>query len=493
MLLRVRSNVGVWRVDGLDEATATVADLKRGIAQTRPHVVYTQDFSADPAGKQVIDENKTLKEQGLAQHGNMVHCRVDPSTCVETAPAGEVSASTDASVSASGASAAPGSSSSLVSDGPMRRIIDKDGRIRLVPSSELPSGKADKGFRKGMMALRDMKMNWTLADFVALDSQFEFKIKRQETAICQQVSLDVASINDFQAYCQRFQFKRKRMAFLYGKFVDEPKGENDKDKEEGNSENKPKTIVEAIYEPPQEIDSTAAEGIVLTEDPREETVERMAEWLGLKKVGWIFCHEPREKGYVMSNAEVLMAAEYQLESAQGVNETPFVTIKVTQGADGLVSVEAFQVSQQCLTMVAEQALEISPDNPKVCQVNETFTAIQEGKESKTVENNFFLTVVPIVQHTSDVFVADFPKLNRDLDDRVPNHDALKRELSKAGTAGWTLEDRLADLNLLLYLSDYLDKENDLPRICTSIVNREIPLDDGYKLIIKSLAGLDGAF
>ena len=509
MLLRVRSNVGVWRVDGLDPSTATLADVKRGIATTRPHVVYTQEFSSDAAGQHLIDENKTLQIQGLAQQGNMIHCRVDASTCIE------VKATLDAAGSENN-----NNTSSMMA--PMRRIIDKDGRIRLVPSndglSSSSSAGSEKGFRKGMMALRDMKMNWTMADFVALDSQFEFKIQRQAEAICQQVSVDVPSIAEFQAYCQRFQFRRKRIAFLYGKFVDvttttattntnddkeDDKQTNttttNKDDTDNSKPKKQKAIVEAIYEPPQEVDSTAAEGVVLLDDPREDTVEQMTEWLGLQKVGWMFCHEPREKGFVLSGAEVIMAAEYQLECSGGVQETPFVTIKVTQGTNesgtaGAVSVEAFQVSQQCMAMVAEEALEVNPDDPKICNVNETFTAIQEGKESKTVENNFFLTVVPIVQHTSQVFVPDFPKLNRDLDDRVPNHDALKRELNKAGTAGWTLEDRLSDLNLLLYLADYLDKEHDLPRICASIVNRnELPLDDGYKLIIKSLAGLDGSY
>ena len=86
-----------------------------------------------------------------------------------------------------------------------------------------------------------------------------------------------------------------------------------------------------------------------------------------------------------------MAAELQLEAAGGPEETPFVTIKVGQGKDGTVGVEAFQVSQQCMAMVAEEALEIDTD-PGVCKINDTFTAIQEGKESKTIDNNFFLTV-----------------------------------------------------------------------------------------------------
>jgi nuclear protein localization family protein 4 len=107
-----------------------------------------------------------------------------------------------------------------------------------------------------------------------------------------------------------------------------------------------------------------------------------------------------------------MAAELQLEAAGGIEETPFATVTVTVGDDGNVSVEAFQVSLQCMTMVAEEALEISP-NPGFCAVNDTFTAIQEGKASKTVENNFFLTVVPIVQHSSELLVCQFPRANRD--------------------------------------------------------------------------------
>ncbi|MGK3761956.1 MAG: nuclear protein localization family protein 4, partial [Bacillariaceae sp.] len=114
--------------------------------------------------------------------------------------------------------------------------------------------------------------------------------------------------------------------------------------------------------------------------------------MGLKKVGWIFGHPPREDGLVFTAAEIIMAAELQLEAAGGIEETPFVTIKVVKGKDGTVGVEAFQVSQQCMAMAAEEALEIGTDLG-VCKVNETFSAIQEGKESKTIDNNFFLTVV----------------------------------------------------------------------------------------------------
>jgi len=331
-----------------------------------------------------------------------------------------------------------------------------------------------------------MKMRFltfiAVADFVALDSQFEFKIKRQESAICKQVSLDVPSISDFQAYVQRFSFRRKRFGYLYGKFV----------KVEADDEAPTKAVVEAIYEPPQEHDSECPEGFRMLEDAEEERVEQIATMLGLRRVGWVFCHEPRKKGKVLTTAELLTVADFQLEAADGVNETPFVTVTVFPTKDGAVSVEAFQVSQQCMAMAAEQALELDEDDFQ-CKVSDTFTAIQEGKESKTVDNNFFLCVVPIAQHTSDNFVAEFPRCNREIDERVQSHDEMKKQLQKAGSAGWTFEDRLSDFNLLVYLSRFLDMNADFPKICASLSDRKIPLDDGFKLIIKSMAGMEGSY
>ncbi|KAI2506559.1 NPL4 family [Fragilaria crotonensis] len=110
MLIRVRSNVGVWRVDGLDEATATVFDVQQGIEASRPHVVYETPFSRDPACQIHLDPSRPLYEQGFG-HGAMIHCRVDPSTCVEAA---------------SNAQDQPSSSSN------MRRVIGKDGTIKMV-------------------------------------------------------------------------------------------------------------------------------------------------------------------------------------------------------------------------------------------------------------------------------------------------------------------------------------------------------------------------
>jgi nuclear protein localization family protein 4 len=340
-----------------------------------------------------------------------------------------------------------------------------------------------------------------------MDDQFTFKIARQPESFVGSggVSLDKDSANDFQNYLRTFNFQRQRFGYLYGKFIHETVKEGEEEhmtetlfgtELPGTKKLKvrknEKVLVEAIYEPPQEADPNSAEGFIPLDDPMEDTVEALAKQLGLVRVGWIFGHPPREEGFQMSAAEVVMAAELQLESAGAVEETPFVTVKVTVGDDSNVSFEAFQVSRQCMEMVAEGALCVG-ENPGFCEVNDTFTAIQEGKESRTVNNNFFLSVVPIVQHGSETFVSEFPKCNRDHDPRQQTKDEMKKQLSKSGSAGWTFVDLLADFNLLIYLSKFLDRENDIPKICKSIVDRDIPLDEGYKLIIASMAGLDGNY
>lgn len=503
MIIRVRTNLGVWRIEDLDASTATTADVLAGIARTRPGVVYEKPLSSDPRCDRPLGSATPLSSQGLG-HGSMIHCRVDASTCAENTVD---NASSDAPPEGGGGAAAAA--------GNTRRVIAEDGSIRLVHAEGPSASGSDRGFRKGQLALRDMKMAWTLQEFTAMDDKYNFKIKRQDASFVGSggVHLESSAVDDFQSYLRRFQFQQQRFGYLYGRFVDE----EDDDDIDGDGEDKKddniksgwgarlptsdtakktkknsKVIVEAIYEPPQEADPEAAEGFVILEDPDEETVENLAQMLGLQRVGWIIGHPPREEGFQLSAAEIIMAAELQLESAGGIEPTPFVTVRVTVGDDGNVAAEAFQVSLQCMEMAAEEALGVGP-NPGFCYVEETFTAIQEGKPSATVENNFFLTLVPVNTHRSDTFVSLFPRANRAYDDRSQTHDEMKRQLSKSGQNGWTFVDLLSDFALLLYLCKFLDAATDMPKICRSVRDREVPLDDGYKIIISSMAGMDGSY
>ena len=72
-----------------------------------------------------------------------------------------------------------------------------------------------------------------------------------------------------------------------------------------------------------------------------------------------------------TGAEVIAAAEQQLEAAGGIVDTSFITITVTIAADDPSKREvfAYQVTKQGMEMAAEGALLVSPHLGKLCFVN----------------------------------------------------------------------------------------------------------------------------
>eukprot|EP01032_Pedospumella_encystans_P013179 gene13179-15190_t len=413
--------------------TNTFAQLRARFEEEHKVDLKSVALTADPAGSQPYRDDQTVGQANLS-NGHMIYAMVDmEKVSVHTASTGG-------------------------------KTIKKDGTI---VTQDISTVFNSSGFRPGMLPLRNMKMHWTLNEFIALDEQFQYKVKSPETGMCKKVSIDTASIQDFQNYMRNFDFRVMRVGFLYGKF------------------NEDATVkAEFIYEPPQE---TTDATFTILPDPKEQVVEGLASMLGLQKVGWIFSHPAREKGFHFSWAETLFAAEQQLEAAQGVNDTPFVTMKLTVDEKGQIIVEAYQVSKQCMEMVAEGVLAPSA-NLGHCAVNPTFTAIVEGKEAKEVDTSFFLSTTPIEQFESTFLVSTFPRANRI--DVMQTRDDLKTQLSKVGKKGWTFSDQLADFQLLLYLTDFLSLSDEMPALCRAVTDREEPLFDGYQLLIRSIAGMD---
>ena len=179
MLIRVRTNAGLWRVPDLT-ATSTVSDLRSAISATRPMVQYTTPFCSDPGCRSPLgeDSSKTLGELGLG-NGSMVYCGVVAETCAEAGPPAAASAAGTAGGGDEAAAASVTGGTGGSGGANMKRIIGKDGSIKLVPADNAEEVGADdgRGFRRGQMALRDMKMQWTLAEFTAMDAQYNFKVR----------------------------------------------------------------------------------------------------------------------------------------------------------------------------------------------------------------------------------------------------------------------------------------------------------------------------
>jgi len=429
MLIRVRCPAGTWRFDGFGDGDL-LSTLMDRIEEEKKIPVDAMTMSIDPAGSKVLDGASSFKAQGLT-HGAMVHLKYgdkEPSTA-----------------------------------GP--KVISADGNIE-------KSFDQCKGFRPGMRSLRSIKMTWNMGDFMLMDAEFEYKVKRQEKGNCTAVALDSAMCAEFQNYMRQFAFSKCRGAFLYGKIVSE--GVLDSKREDGGDEIF-KVQVDCMFEMAQE---GKAIGFDMFDDPLEEKADKIAEYLGLEKVGIIYAHPPRDENFQLTAAEILFACEQRVEVGK---EKPFVIAKVTVDKEGQAQYEAYQVSDQCLEMYQAGAL-LEHEKPNYMAVHETYSAIVEAREVPMIANQFFLINVAVQQHTSDL-TCDFPKANRDT---ALNRTALAAHLEDKGNKPF--KERITDFQLLIFLSEFLDIGSEMPAICQAVANKDIPVEEGYQMIIESLCG-----
>jgi len=396
--LRIRSQIGMWRFSGVDP-NDTVEHLQQRLVLEKNIPIHQQKLSLDPSGHQLLSANETLRKYGISSNGDMLHLAIDSNASILVAGTNMVS----------------------------KKTIAADGSIVAV---EYEASQQADGFRPGMPRLRDIKNSWTLSDFLEMDEQFVYrfaKIKEGEgnedrkSEMCLGAQLHLGCMQDFTASLQAVGWSQCRMAFLYGTIDEEAS----------------KVCIEAMYEPPQEVSPDYFE---LLEDPREEQVDRLVDMLGLRKVGWVYAHPPREEGFLMSAKEIMFAGYQQLEAADGVNRTPFVSIRMSPDESGSSSVDALQVTLQCMDMVAEGALEEDPKNRSSCGIVSTFTAVVEGKEGvKTVDATRFLLNVPVLQNETPKLHCLFPPVNR-IGAEPQTFDALKTAISQNSSVTEALKD-----------------------------------------------------
>ncbi|XP_058797778.1 nuclear protein localization protein 4 homolog isoform X2 [Phymastichus coffea] len=149
-----------------------------------------------------------------------------------------------------------------------------------------------------------------------------------------------------------------------------------------------KTVVAAIYEPPQE---STKDSIVLLPDEKEAIVDELAQFLNLKKVGWIFTdliaddvkkgtvkHVRNIESHFLSAQECIMAGHIQNKipnpcrfSPSGYFGSKLVTICVTGDDKNQVHMEGYQVTNQCMALVRDGCLVPTKDAPELGYVIES--------------------------------------------------------------------------------------------------------------------------
>ncbi|XP_076924152.1 NPL4-like protein 1 [Bidens hawaiensis] len=301
----------------------------------------------------------------------------------------------------------------------------------------------------------------TMDDLIAK----QMRITRQENPNCDSVSFDRDAANGFQHYVnESLAFAVKRGGFMYGTVSDEGKLE-----------------VDFIYEPPQQ---GTEENLALFRDSDEERiVEAIALGLGMRKLGFIFTQTvgQTKKDYTLSNREVLQAVELQAESELKEWVTVVVKLEVNEDSGADVHFEAFQMSDLCVKLFKEGWFEseIAEDaDPKLSKMKKD--VVVGGKDTREVDNDFFLVVVKIFDHQGPLS-STFPVENRNT---VITMRTLKTHLDR--TKSLPFVKRISDFHLLLLLGRFLDVNSDVPALA-GCVRAQATVPEGYQLLIESMA------
>lgn len=296
--------------------------------------------------------------------------------------------------------------------------------------------------------------------------------------------INVPEMENFIGYWQIHLLENalQRVGWMYGYYLE------DKNYDEGS-----RAIIEGIYEPPQDMIGELAQ---FKPDPRSSIVDRLADALGIERIGWIFTTLLLEDGLLLSPEEILQIAKLQNEHSTDIHFTKYNLSKFVSCAvrpdvalGGLPSLNPFMVSEQCAAMVRDNIVGETTDRRHIvirdARKNELIPDfLVEGKPSKKIATDFFVIRINDTapkKHERLFTHADFPRENRQT--HPQRRDDLKKYFKKIPNSepSWS---RFADFHLILYIAQEIDVDTAII-ICECVRDRtDIP--DGVMMLINSL-------
>jgi len=269
----------------------------------------------------------------------------------------------------------------------------------------------------------------------------------------------------------------QRMAFLYGRYVKHP------DVPLGI-----RAEICALYEPPQ---GTSQDKVTFEIDSNSKNIlaDKIANKMGLQKIGWIitdlaamgkgdkFKNFRNSDTHFLSAEECITAAHFQnlypnpcRLASDGTYGSKFVTVVVSGDKENLMAFEGYQVSTQCMSLVADGCLVPTLDAPELGYIKESspelFVADVYYKEKDKYGNQvqklaqplpleYLLTDVPTAFTRATLFTAsnetaEFPACNREFVGQTQTIQALNSYLKKFSEDKFI--DAISDFNVLFFLA-----------------------------------------
>jgi len=255
--------------------------------------------------------------------------------------------------------------------------------------------------------------------------------------------------------------------------------------------------VHAIYEPPQECTSDSA--VLQGDEQGEAKLAKVAAMLNLVRVGVVIAHPARE--YVFAVDELILASKLHAEAVRLDPEggQRFITMKARPvletetDIEGVATIEAYQVTDQCVELVGREAFSQSKTDPRVAKTAKDCVFIVEKKEQRKATVEMFVARVFDIQRPlggapfASFLGSGFAVENRPTE--LQDANAMASYLrTRRGREPFLKT--VSDLHFLLFLANFLDLNTDLPVLCAKIVDGQADELDGFQMMINCYAGLD---
>lgn len=117
---------------------------------------------------------------------------------------------------------------------------------------------------------------------------------------------------------------------------------------------------------------------------KDSKVRQVSKWLGLECIGWMFSYVNEREMIPLHSKEIVQAAKLQIERMKATKKASFLTVALHRPTG---ATEAFQISDVCVQMVAEDNL-LADGNDQQCNGRLTKTRhsiIVDGKETKDLD------------------------------------------------------------------------------------------------------------
>uniref|UniRef100_H2Z4W5 Nuclear protein localization protein 4 homolog n=1 Tax=Ciona savignyi TaxID=51511 RepID=H2Z4W5_CIOSA len=298
----------------------------------------------------------------------------------------------------------------------------------------------------------------------------------------------------------------QRMGFLYGRYTphsEVPLGI--------------KAEVCAIYEPPQE---STKNSLQFHPDPNEEAVEYIARKLNLQKIGWILSdltaadpatgtvkNTRHSETHFLTAEECITAATFQNRypnpcklAPNGKYGSKFTTVIVSGDNDCQISFEGYQVSNQGMSLVADNCLVPTLDAPELGYIMESSPELfvsdvyykQKDKYGNEITKlarplplEYLLTDVPTAfslksQFTCSNSIDGFAASNRDSIGEMQSLSTLSKYLNKFKPEQFV--DAVSDFHLLVYLycNDTISFKNEMDVLLDAVCSHDNILASHWK-------------